>query len=279
MQKLVHALTGFLLASALMPAQRPSISDAAALIETSLQKSLAYAHSLPDFVCTEVISRYKLGVTAATTMPASVAGARITNPAPDWLLLDKLRVNLSYFQQHEAHELKLLNGSPTSQTFDSLNIGVTSTGEFGGILKSIFDPESQTSFRWKSWKTVRRRPVGVYVYQVEAIHSSYYVKGGTPGNVHQAIVGFHGTLDIDRETGEVVHLGHAADHIPPELQWSSAVTEVDYDFIEVAGKRYLLPVHSQTNMDGKTESLKNESEFRDYRKFDISSKVGYGVDK
>jgi hypothetical protein len=184
--------------------------------------------------------------------PAPVRGATTTNPVSNWLLLDKLTVNLSYFQQQEAHELKLLNGNPAHQTFESLDMGVTSTGEFGGILRSIFDPDSHTSFRWKSWKSVRRRPVGVYVYQVEEIHSSYYVQGGTPGNIHQAIVGFHGTLEIDGDTGEVVHLDHAADHIPPELQWSSAVTEVDYDFIEVVGNRYLLPVHSQTNMDGKT---------------------------
>jgi hypothetical protein len=86
-------------------------------------------------------------------------------------------------------------------------------------------------------------------------------------------------LEIDRETGEVVHLDHAADRIPPELLWSNAVTEVDYDFIDVAGNRYLLPVQSQTNMDGKIVSLKNKSEFRDYRKFDTSSKVNFGVDK
>jgi hypothetical protein len=45
--------------------------------------------------------------------PAPVRGAPITNPVTDWLLLDKLTVNLSYFQQDEAHELKLLNGNPT----------------------------------------------------------------------------------------------------------------------------------------------------------------------
>ncbi len=279
MRKLVHALTGFLLVSALMSAQKPSSSDAAALIEKSREKSLAYARSLPDFVCTEVISRYKLGGTAGAMRLAPGGVATITNPAPDWLPLDKLTVNLSYFQQHEAHELKLWNGNPTHQTFDSLDIGVTSTGEFGGILRSIFHPDSQTSFRWKSWKDVRRRPVGVYVYQVDELHSSYYVKGGPRGNIRRAIVGFRGTLEIDRETGEVVHLDHVADQIPLELEMSRAVTEVDYDFIEVAGKQYLLPVHSETTMDGKTGSSKNESEFRDYRKFDSSSKVDYGVDK
>ncbi len=168
---------------------------------------------------------------------------------------------------------------PTSQTFDSLNIGVKSTGEFGGILTSIFDPTSQTSFRWESWKTVRRRPVGVYVYQVEENHSNYYLEAGTRGNVRRAIVGFRGTLEVDRDTGEVLHLDHVADHNPPEVGMSKAVTEVDYDAVGVAGNRYLLPDHSQTQLDGKTGPLKNECEFGDYRKFDASSTVDYGAGK
>jgi len=268
---------GFVLVCALMPAEKPSSEDAAALIEKSRQKSLVYARSLPDFLCTEIISRFGLG-SEVSSRPAPQGVSTVTDPVPVWVFLDKVTVNLSYFQQHETHELKLLNGKPTDETFDSLGAGVVSTGEFGGILRSIFDPDSQTSFRWESWKNVRRRPVGVYAYRVEEIHSSYYVKSGAPGNVHQAIVGFHGTLEIDRETGQVIHLGHIADHIPSELKMSRAVTEVDYDFIEVAGNRCLLPVHSQTRMEGKT-ALKNESTFRDYRKFEVGSKVDFGLDK
>ena len=90
-------------------------------------------------------------------------------------------------------------------------------------------------------------------------------------------MGFHGTLEIDRVTGEVIHLDHVADHIPSELQMSKTVTEVDYDLIEVNGNHYLLPVRCQTNTDGKTESWKNESTFRDYRKFDVSSNVEFGA--
>jgi len=58
---------------------------------------------------------------------------------------------------------------------------------------------------------------------------------------------------------------------------SRTVTEVDYDFIEVNGNHYLLPVHSLTNADGTTWSWKNEATFRDYRKFDVSSTLDFGA--
>ena len=129
MGKVLSALAGLL--SLVVPgwAQKPSDADAAALIEKSRQQSLAYARSLPDFVCTEVISRYKLGAVAAA--------GKGSVPVFDWLPIDKLTIKLSYSQQRETHQLTLVNGMPTGQTFDSLSIGVKSTGEFGGILRSI----------------------------------------------------------------------------------------------------------------------------------------------
>jgi hypothetical protein len=266
--KLLSTFAGLLTLVAPGWAQKPTDADSAALIEKSRQVSLAYARSLPDFVCTEVISRYKLGAVGVNRL-----GAVPDRP------IDKLTVKLSYSQQQEAHQLTLVDGMPTSQTFDSLNIGAKSTGEFGGILRSIFDPASQTSFRWESWKALRRHPVGVYAYQVEENHSNYYLEAGTREDVRRAIVSFHGTMEIDRDTGEVLHLDLVADRIPQELRMIQTATEVDYDGVEVAGNRYLLPVHSQTTLDGKTGSFQNESEFRDYRKFEASSTVDYGPGK
>jgi hypothetical protein len=276
MHKFVHALTVFVLVSTLMAAEKPSSADAAALIEKSRQKSLAYARSLPDFVSTEIISRYRSRL--ATSAVALGGGITLANPSINWLPLDQLTVSLSYFQGREAHELKLLNGAPTNRKFNSSDLGVTSTGEFGGILTSIFDPASQTSFRWKSWKDLGSRTLAVYAYEVEQDHSNYYVETGQPGKMRRAIVGFRGSLEIDRDTGEVIHLDHVAVqiHSEPELM---AITEVDYDVIEVAGNRYLLPVVSRTTLNRQTGSWKSESEFRDYRKFEVGSKMDFGADQ
>jgi hypothetical protein len=277
MHKLAHALSGLVLVSALMAAEKPSTADAAAVIEKSRQKSLAYARSLPDFVCTEIVSRYQLGSVPGRRVAAGI-GATIVDPIPGWSPLDKLTVSLSYFQGHEAHELKLLNGEPTDRGVHSGDLGVTSTGEFGGILRNIFDPVSQTSFHWKSWKDADSRTVAVYVYEVERAHSTYFVETGQRDKMRRVVVGFHGTLEIDRDTGEVVHLDHVADHVPSEPD-IKAVTAVDYDVIEVAGNRYLLPVKSETRLDRRSGAWKNEAEFRDYRKFEVGSKMDFGGDK
>lgn len=45
---------------------------------------------------------------------------------------------------------------------------------------------------------------------------------------------------------------------------------VDYDFIEVAGKRHLLPSHSESSMARGYRQITNTVTFADYRKFGVS---------
>src|SRR6266853_6530238 len=79
-------------------AQRPAAADADAILESGREKALAYTKSLPDFVCTEIIQRYKLMSQTAVSFPArSVASA--ASVAPSWAPVDKLTVRLSFFQQ------------------------------------------------------------------------------------------------------------------------------------------------------------------------------------
>ena len=53
-------------------------------------------------------------------------------------------------------------------------------------------------------------------------------------------------------------------------------TTVDYDFAEVAGKRYLLPIKSETETESVVMRARNIAKFREYRKFSADSTVRFG---
>lgn len=268
------ALIGLLVWTSFAWGQRPSDADAAALIERSRQKALDYARSLPDFVCTEVIRRFSQN---APDHPRNgVRGPWVPLPFR-WVPTDKLTVKLSYSQLKEEHKLISINDRPTDLKYEGLT-GGTGAGEFGGTLQNIFQTAAQTAFRWESWKTVRRHRRAVYAYQVDVTHSHYMVVTGAPGATRQAIVGFHGNLEIDRETGEVLHFTYLAE-IPKELNLDQADTTVDYDLADVGGRDYLLPVHSQTEMRSPRLSVRNDVDFREYRKFSADSVIDYTVAK
>jgi hypothetical protein len=258
------ALGGLLVWTALAWAQRPPDADAAALIERSRQKALDYAKSLPDFECTEVVRRYT---------DADPQQERF-RPVP----IDKLAIKLRYFQHKEEHKLVLIDDQPADRTFESLD-GAIGTGEFGATLSAIFDPASQTSFHWESWKNGRKRRTAVYAYIVEPAHSRYLMIVGATGTAREAVVGYHGALEIDSETGEVLHFAYVADHIPKELVLKYASTTVDYDLADIGGRDYLLPVRSEARMGSPGVSVRNEIEFREYRKFSADSSIDYGPAK
>lgn len=262
---LERAVIGLLACAALAWPQRPAETDAGALLERSRKAALEYGSLLPDFVCTEVIQRY--------TDPVR----RHFQPfGTDWILKDTLTVRLGYFEHKEDHKLTLIDGHPADRTYESLG-GALGAGEFGGMLHSIFDPSSAATFRWVSWKNVRRRRAAVYSYVVEQAHSDYVLDSGVPGKPHAATVGYHGELEIDLETGATLSLTYQADNIPTELQWNSVATTVDYNFVVVGGRNYLLPARSETVIRRPLMWMRNQMEFRDYGKFSTESTVTFDV--
>ena len=246
---------GLVLCGVVAWGQKPSDAETAALIERSRQKALDYTQQLPDFICTEVVHR-----------SISSDGGRQAN--------DILTIKLGYSKRGEEHKLESINGKPTNSKYADLE-GATSTGQFGGILRVIFNPASQGAFDWQSWKTVRKKRLAVLEYAVSAANSPYYL--GHQGR--KAIVGLHGVLEVDSETGEVLHLTYVAYDIPQQLGVDSAVNSVDYAFSNVGGREYLLPVHSEMEMRSPGVSARNKTEFREYLKFSAESVVDFGVGK
>jgi len=251
---------GLLLCAALAWGQRPSDATSAALIERSRQKALEYTHSLPDFVCSEVVRRYA----------APAEGMKFGS----WAHTDTLTIKLSYSQKTEGHKLELIDGKPTDRKYEELG-GATSSGEFGGILRTIFDPVSQAAFDWESWKTVRKHRTAVYHYAVDAANSPYYLRHAN----RQAVVGIHGAVELDSETGEVLHLTYIAYEIPKQLDLQYSTTSVEYDFTSVGGRNYLLPARSETEVHSSEMWARNKTEFREYRKFSADSIIDFGTGK
>jgi hypothetical protein len=265
MDLMARALTlagiGLLAWAAPAVAQRPSYLESVAAIEKSRAIALDYGRSLPDFVCTEQVYRY---------IDMQHRGM--------WALMDRLTIKLSYFEQNEDHQLTLIDGKPTGRQYDELEGGVT-VGEFGASLLSIFDPASEADFQWTGWKNVRKHHAASYSFVVAPAHSRYTLMFKTGGQSHQGMVGFHGVVEVDRDSGEVLRFTYIADDIPKEIGIEYAVSAVDYDSADVGGRGYLLPAHAETVMRSAKMWVRNHVDFREYRKFSTESTITFGDGK
>jgi hypothetical protein len=257
---MVRASSGLLILASIAWAQRPTDADAAALIERTRQKALAYARSLPDFECTEVVHRY---VDNAPKLRLRMAPT------------DTLTVRIRYSQYREEHQLMLVNNRKTTQTFESL-AGAIGTGEFGATLSAIFDPASETGFAWAGSRTNAKRQIAQYRYLVDVERSRYHIRDGGIGTGRDRVVGYHGMVEMDSETGEVVRFSYVAEDLPNGLAIRAVSTTVDYAFANVGGQDYLLPARSESEVRGAEVSARNEIEFRDYHKFTADSSIQFG---
>ena len=257
-------LIGVLACAAAAWAQAPTPEETGAAIEKSRKVALAYTRSLPDFICTQVVHRY---------IDLDHVTQRVS-----WRWLDTLTIKLSYFDQKEDHTLVLVNGKPTGKSYTDLG-GAISAGEFALMQSQIFDPASQAVFTWKKWNKAGKRQAATYLYRVDVSHSHFMLDFLTPTGLTQDTVGYHGTLELDRETGNVLSLTYTADAIPKTCPISSSNTAVTYDFADVGGKQYLLPASSETEMRSRELWTRNRAEYRDYRKFSADSTVRFGEAK
>src|SRR5581483_6488445 len=122
-----------------------------------------------------------------------------------WIPRDILTVKLSYFEQTEDYKLTAINDRPTRKGYMSVE-GASSSGEFGTLLRHIFEPESRVAFAWDHWTVLRKRPAHVYRFQVPPQRSHYVLEFETNSGHARAAAGTHGFVYVDRETRMIVRL-------------------------------------------------------------------------
>jgi hypothetical protein len=99
------------------------------------------------------------------------------------------------------------------------------------------------------------------------------------GNLVAVAAGYHGEVVLDSETNRVLKLSAIADDIPAATSILQSTVEVDYDFIDVAGRNYLLPSHSESRMERQYRQIANLVTFAGYRKFEADSTIDFGPPK
>ena len=158
--------------------------------------------------------------------------------------------------------------------------GIITGGEFGSLLLGVFDPSSSADFQWKASSTIRKRRASVYTYRI-ARAKSHYMLGSRAkdGKMVEAPAGYHGEVALDSETARVLRLTAIADDIAKDSGIFQSSVEVEYDFMTVAGKSYLLPAHSDARMERSYRQIANVVTFADYRKFEADSTIDFNPPK
>jgi hypothetical protein len=235
----------------------PSAPEKVQIWEAAHDNAASYTQDLPNFICSEVVRRY--------VEP---------NHKNVWKLEDTLALKLTYFDHREEYKLMTVNNHSTSMSYDQMR-GAITEGEFGSMLAAIFSLKSRTNRDWDHWTVLRSRPTHVYTFAIAAANSDYQITSGTFRGENRVRVGQHGYIYIDAATKSVVRLIAVADQFPPDFDVQRVDLLLDYDFTDVGGNRYLLPLHSVTTLSAPPFEHRNETDFLQYRKFSSDTSITY----
>ena len=183
----------------------------------------------------------------------------------------------------EDYKVVSRNGVPvTGMKHEQLG-GASSSGEFGSMLKEIFSPDSNTQFEWERWATLRGKRMHVYSFRVPQETSKYTIYAE---EVKRRItVGYHGLIYAqaklktdggnDDKPYMVMRLTMTADDIPADFPVQEMGLDLNYDYTNISGTPYLLPLKSELHSKDGRYLVKNETEFRLYNKFGTESEIQF----
>ncbi len=223
------------------------------IIEEARRQAQTYTSELPNYICLQVTRRY----------------FDPTGLEMDWLKHDEIKTRVSYIDGREEYETISVNDVVTTRAFSDLG-GTTSTGEFGTILDSLFSPLTNADFQWARHSLLRGHPVYVFHIAVPRSRSNWTLTsshGPSEESLRRVRAGYTGLVYIDKRTGRVLRIGMEAQEIPRDFPMQQARSRLDYDFIELSGGTYLLPLKAQTYVRAESVLTRNELEFRLYRRF------------
>ena len=233
----------------------PPTAEQQRLLEQTRDVALQYSEKLPNFLCTQVTRR-------------------MLDPRGrgQWRAVDESAHLITFFDGREHYQEVSKRSRPTTET--ALPPSLTSTGEFGSLLKEIFVPEAQARFGWSRADNIRGRPVQVLTYSVDAEHSKYAVSFHAGINKPPVFSAYHGLLFVDASTGAVMRITHETGPLPADMPMHHIGLVVDYDYTAIGGHVYLVPVTAALEVHHRKNTvIRNEVNFRAYQRFTVDSRI------
>jgi hypothetical protein len=169
-----------------------------------------------------------------------------------------------YENHKEQYRNLQINGKPVKKAMEELS-GAWSTGEFGTVLVDLFAPWTAADFRYRRQAKSGGRDAYMFDFEVEQENSHWHVQVAS----QSVLPAYRGSVWIDKETSQVLRVESEAIRIPKDFPMDKIESATDYQYVRIAEKQYLLPVHAEvlSCQRGTDNCSRNAIDFRNYHKY------------
>ncbi len=240
-----------------VPIPGPDSIEQGKIIDQARRYALNYTKELPNFICVQVTRR----------------DVDPTGSGNSWYHNDTILQRVSYNEQHEDYQVVLVNNQPVTNVKMEQLGGTVSQGEFGSMMKKIFDLSTETRFEWERWALLRGRRTYVFAYDVEQKNSEYHV---SVDKSLEIVPAYRGLVYIDRDAKMITRITLVPYDLPAGYPIRDIKTTLDYDFTRIGDKDFMLPLKAVVTSVRSTHSMsRNDIEFRNYRKFGTETTIKF----
>jgi hypothetical protein len=184
---------------------------------------------------------------------------------------DRLRIEVAEGQNSEMFSWAGARAFDAESVHQLVKEGVTGTGDFSSFLNSIFGG-SAAGFRYTGQHRQDAALWAAFQYTVPVNKSHYFY---SDLDVTGRVIGYHGTLFVNKTTAELERLVVTAEAFAPQVCQVEHV--VDYGAVNIADANFRLPQASSMTVSYATGEVSiNETQFSGCRKYDAESKIYFG---
>jgi hypothetical protein len=237
------------------PPPAPDSVEQAEAMAAMKDYALNYTKNLPNYVCVQTTRRH---------IQPTVRGY-----APYG---DVIQEQLTFFDRKETYKVEMINHQSVSNVDHYQLGGAVSSGEFGSMLSHIFDPDTGAEFDWDHWATLRGKRMYVFAFRVpkSAGYSMYH--GETK---REYISAYKGMIYADRDSKAVMRIKMDCVGIPADYAIKEVGITLDYTPTKIADQEFVLPFHFELNSTDSKAVVKNEADYKLYRKFGAEATITF----
>jgi hypothetical protein len=215
-----------------------------------------YSSHLPNFRCTRETHRFT-GLAAKPDLMKESSS---------------FRGELTFEDGHETYRVIEVNGNSADATLSDLS-GVRSRGEFGSLLAGVFDKDVNATYKWAGRAMAMGALCQVFEFYVPRSRSNLTMTY----NKRPEAAAYTGRVFIDEETGMVRRITMVGSDLPPDFALQAPSFSLEYGMVRIGTEDHLLPLRSVMQVRQLKTITRNESVFREYRRFDASSGIKYDI--
>jgi hypothetical protein len=241
-----------------VPPPPPDSVEQAAVLGAMKEYALNYTARLPNYLCVQTTRRHY-----------DPKDPRYRTQG------DVIQEQLSFYDKKETYTVQMINGQSVHNVSHDQIGGVRSSGEFGSMLRNIFDVEHETKFDWDHWGTLRGKPMYVFAYRVEKNYG-YSMRDDEAKKEYTSA--YTGLIYADKETKEIQRITLKTADIPSDFTVKDVAITLDYKPTSIQGHVYTLPFHYELDSLDIHGKFKGEAEFKLYQVYGADTTITFGDD-